>query len=173
MTDADEKFLERLNRGPAGLLLGQQHLALGATRDPFLAMINRKLDKANITQSYSVLHSVGDNPAFLETQGRMAQVATCTSFESQATNRAGRRLESQHTGTSQRYAPGSLPSRPEFAASTPSLNQADMCAPLPWTAVTSSDRAGRHRAARHGRRRADPADRRQAGLRGTLTRTPL
>src|SRR5215470_1506033 len=34
-----------------------------------------------------------------------------TSFESQAT-RAGRRLESQPTGTPQRYEPGSLPSRP-------------------------------------------------------------
>ena len=37
------------------------------------------------------------------------------------------------------------------------------CALTPWTAVTSSNRAGRHRAVRHGRRWADPADRRQAG----------
>jgi hypothetical protein len=35
-----------------------------------------------------------------------------TSFESQATNAAGSGYESQPTGTSQRYDPGSLPSRP-------------------------------------------------------------
>jgi hypothetical protein len=33
-------------------------------------------------------------------------------------------------------------------------------APPPWTAVIPSNRAGRHRAARHGRRWADPAGRR-------------
>jgi hypothetical protein len=33
-------------------------------------------------------------------------------------------------------------------------------APPTWTAVTPSDRAGRHRASRHGRRWADPAGRR-------------
>jgi hypothetical protein len=33
MTDDDERFLERLSRAPAGLLLGQHHLALGKHRD--------------------------------------------------------------------------------------------------------------------------------------------
>ena len=41
--------------------------------------------------------------------------------------------------------------------------QAATCAPPPWTAVTPSNRAGRHRAARHGRRWADPAGRRRQG----------
>jgi hypothetical protein len=43
-------------------------------------------------------------------------------------NQAGRRLEGQHTGTSQRYDPSSLPSRPRPEASTQSLNQAVTCA---------------------------------------------
>ena len=43
------------------------------------------------------------------------------------------------------------------------------CASPPWTAVTPSNRAGRYRAARHGRRWADPAGRRQRWL-ATLRR---
>src|SRR5215510_1694043 len=48
-------------------------------------------------------------PLLSHTTARSRQAST--SFESQAT-RAGRRLESQPTGTSQRYDPGALPSRP-------------------------------------------------------------
>src|SRR5215467_4187423 len=48
-------------------------------------------------------------PLLSHTTARSRQAST--SFESQAT-RAGRRLESQPTGTPQRYEPGSLPSRP-------------------------------------------------------------
>src|SRR5258708_32556713 len=36
------------------------------------------------------------------------------------------------------------------------------CAPPPWTAVTLSNRAVRHRASRHGRAWADSTDRRKA-----------
>jgi hypothetical protein len=43
-------------------------------------------------------------------------------------------------------------------------HQAATCAPPPWTAVTPSNRAGCRRAARHGRRWADPAGRRQRAL---------
>jgi len=39
----DQDFLERLSRGPAGLILGQRHLALGSSTDPLLAVIGRKL----------------------------------------------------------------------------------------------------------------------------------
>jgi hypothetical protein len=48
-------------------------------------------------------------PLLSHTTARSRQAGT--SFESHAT-RAGRRIESQPTGTSQRYEPGSLPSRP-------------------------------------------------------------
>lgn len=44
MTVEEERFLERLNRGPAGLFLGQHHLALGVSQDPLLALIRRKLN---------------------------------------------------------------------------------------------------------------------------------
>jgi len=42
-------------------------------------------------------------------------------------------------------------------------SQAATCAPPPWTGVTPSTRADRLRAARHGRRLADPAGRRHIG----------
>lgn len=41
---SDEKFAERLGRGPAALLLGQRHLALGSSVDPLLDVVRRKLN---------------------------------------------------------------------------------------------------------------------------------
>jgi hypothetical protein len=38
-----ESFIERLNRGPGALLLGQQHFSLGATQDPLLDTIYKKV----------------------------------------------------------------------------------------------------------------------------------
>ncbi len=66
----DERFLERLSRGPAGLLLGQRHLALGSSADPLLAIIRRKLDLVDKeSRTYDVLLSpaVGaDSTGFLD-----------------------------------------------------------------------------------------------------------
>ena len=65
---------------------------------------------------------------------------------------------SRHCWPSTSASPGTaeerraLHRRPEITTAT--------CARPPWTAVTPSNRAGRHRAARHGRRWADPAGRR-------------
>lgn len=42
--DEPRVFLDRLTRGPAGLLLGQRHLALGTTTDPLLEIARRKLN---------------------------------------------------------------------------------------------------------------------------------
>jgi len=56
VTDMSDQFLERLNRGPAALLLGQAHLRLGGSLDPFLAAISRKLSVDSLTTlSYSIL----------------------------------------------------------------------------------------------------------------------
>jgi hypothetical protein len=69
MSDSDERFCERLARGPAGLLLGQRHLALGSSSDPLLAIIQRKLAASSSTASpYDVLFASAAeaDPAFLE-----------------------------------------------------------------------------------------------------------
>jgi tetratricopeptide (TPR) repeat protein len=68
MADSDERFLERLSRGPAGLLLGQSHLALGSTTDPFLTVICRKLGVSGDTASTYrvVLSSTAAGSEFLD-----------------------------------------------------------------------------------------------------------
>ena len=51
-----ESFIERLNRGPAALLLGQQHFSLGGTQDPLLDTIYRKVGAASAaTPTYNVI----------------------------------------------------------------------------------------------------------------------
>jgi hypothetical protein len=76
----DERFLERLGRGPAGLLLGQRHLALGSSTDPLLAVIRRKLDgAADEAHTYDVLLSAADDSAgfldWLDTKTRTLAVS--------------------------------------------------------------------------------------------------
>lgn len=63
-----ERFVERLDRGPASLLLGQRHLALGGSSDPLLEVVRRKLDVANEAGGYSVLlgHQVATQTGFLD-----------------------------------------------------------------------------------------------------------
>lgn len=63
-----ERFVERLDRGPAALLLGQGHLALGGSSDPLLKVVRRKLDVADKAGGYSVLlgHQVAAETGFLD-----------------------------------------------------------------------------------------------------------
>lgn len=69
MTEADRRFLERLSRGPAGLLLGQAHLAMNASTDPLLTVTRRKLEiKEAIGPPYDVLLTslTSNDPSFFE-----------------------------------------------------------------------------------------------------------
>ncbi|MGI8791803.1 MAG: hypothetical protein ACR2H3_01260 [Acidimicrobiales bacterium] len=68
MDAASERFVERLGRGPAALLLGQSHLALGGATDALLEALRRKLDVAGDTGGYSALlgHPVAAESGFLD-----------------------------------------------------------------------------------------------------------
>lgn len=70
MPAEDQSFLERLARAPAGLLLGQSHLALGAASDPLLDLLNRKLGvEQPLRAGYDVLfnrQASGDGASLLD-----------------------------------------------------------------------------------------------------------
>jgi hypothetical protein len=70
MTDEDERFLEQLSRGPAGLFIGQRHLALGSSRDPLIDLITRKYDvREPAARPYDILFdaaSITGQDAFLD-----------------------------------------------------------------------------------------------------------
>jgi hypothetical protein len=65
MDRAARRFLERISRGPAGLLLGQHHLKLGSTEDPILELVKKKIGGKQ--QTYDLLLSADEaaGPNFL------------------------------------------------------------------------------------------------------------
>ncbi|MEV7208692.1 MULTISPECIES: hypothetical protein [unclassified Streptomyces] len=58
-----QAFIDRINHGPAGLLLGQSHLRLGGLDDPLLSLAQKKL--GGDIDGYDVLLTAGDaGPGF-------------------------------------------------------------------------------------------------------------
>ncbi len=77
MTRQDD-FLDRLSRGPAALLLGQQHLALGRGDDPLLGLLAKKFEFSRI-DGYDLLLAAeaeaGGIAAWLDSRSRSLTIS--------------------------------------------------------------------------------------------------
>lgn len=73
-----EPFLDRVSRGPAALLLGQSHLALGRRSDPLVDLLASKINREPALQHDLLLADNGDGDAvfeWLDTQSRALSVS--------------------------------------------------------------------------------------------------